>query len=118
MFIITHSLLVFSGNTTVKTQKYCEHKPNLADLVLGRSESSFKILTQKLWHGTGAERVNDVDDEAVRTGSHAEGPGADEKRDCVEQIRQVTGDVQTVVEGQHEQVAGQDGNVVPQSVIL
>lgn len=87
-------------------------------LVYGRSGSSFEILTHKLWHGTGTERVNDVDDEAVRAGSHAEGPGADEKSDCVEQVRQVSGDVQTVVEGQHEQVAGQDGNVVPQNVLL
>lgn len=62
--------------------------------------------------------MNDVDDKSVRTGSHAEGPGADEKCDCVEQIWQVSGDIQTVVEGQHEQVAGQDGNVVPQNVLL
>lgn len=84
----------------------------------GRSGSIFEILTHKLRHGTGTQWVNDVDDKAVCTGSHAEGPGADEKGDCVEQIWQVTGDVQTVVEGQHEQVAGQDGNVIPQNVLL
>lgn len=43
---------------------------------------------------------------------------ADQKRDGVEQVGHRGGHIQTVVEGQHEQVASQDGYVVPHHVLL
>ena len=62
--------------------------------------------------------MDDVDDHAVRAGAQAQRTHADEQRGQVQQVRQVVGHVQPVVEGQHQQVARQDGDLGPVHVVL
>lgn len=62
--------------------------------------------------------MDDVDDQAVGGGPEGQRPGGHQQGHHVEQIGQVGGDVQGVVEGQHEHVASQDGDVVPHQVLL
>lgn len=75
-------------------------------------------LTAEIELRAGAERVDDVDDEAVGGGAQRERPCGHQQRHHVKQVRQVSRHVQQVVEGQHEHVACQDGNVVPHQVLL
>lgn len=60
----------------------------------------------------------DVDHQAVCTGTHTKRAWAYEQRDGMEQVGQVARHVQAVVERQHEQVACQDGDVVPQNMLF
>lgn len=62
--------------------------------------------------------MDDVDDQAVGGGPEGQRPCGHQQGHHVEQVGQVGGDVQGVVEGQHEHVAGQDGDVVPHQVLL
>lgn len=62
--------------------------------------------------------MNDVDDEAVTRSPHAQRSWAHKEADDVEEVGKVPGDVKAVVERQHEQVPGQDGDVVPVHVLL
>lgn len=52
--------------------------------------------------GASAQRVDHVDDQAVRGGTHAQRARAHQERDGVEQVRQVTRHIQAVVEWQHQ----------------
>ena len=65
-----------------------------------------------------AETVYDVDDEAVRAGAQWQGAGRHQERHDVEEEGQVRRHVQGVVEGQHEEVAEEDRDVVPHQVLL
>ena len=48
----------------------------------------------------------DIDRPTVRGSAKRERTGGDEERDDVEEEREVGGDVQRVVEGQHQQISG------------
>lgn len=76
------------------------------------------FLTSEVELGAGAERVDYVDDQAVCGGAEGQGAGGHQQSDHVEQVGQVSGHVQRVVEGQHEHVTGQDGDVIPHQVLL
>lgn len=87
--------------------------------------STFKTLTfcelfltaeVELW--AGAERVNDVDNEAMRWRSEWQRAGGYQQSDDMEQVGQMSGHVQRVVEGEHEHITGQDGDVIPHQVLL
>lgn len=75
-------------------------------------------LTTEIELGAGAERVDDVDHQAVCGSPEGEWPRGDQQGHNMEQVRQVGRDVQRVVERQHEHVASQDGDVVPHQVLL
>lgn len=62
--------------------------------------------------------MDDVDDQAVRGSAERQRAGGHEQGDHVKEVGQVGSHVQGVVEGQHEHVAGEDGNVVPHEVLL
>lgn len=65
-----------------------------------------------------AQRMNGVDDKAMDGSTKAERPRADQECDDVEQKGQMRSNVQAVVERQHQQVSGQDGNVIPHEMLL
>lgn len=75
-------------------------------------------LTAKVELRASAERVDDVNDEAVGGGAQRERPCGHQQRHHVKQVGQVSRHVQQVVEGQHEHVACQDGDVVPHQVLF
>ena len=75
-------------------------------------------LTAEVQLGAGAERVDDVDDQPVRGGAEGQRPGGHQQCHHVEEVGQVGRHVQRVVEGQHQHVARQDGDVVPHQVLL
>lgn len=76
------------------------------------------LLTTEVELGAGTEGVDYVDDQAVCGGAEGQGAGGHQQSDHVEQVGQVSGHVQRVVEGQHEHVTGQDGDVIPHQVLL
>ena len=51
-------------------------------------------------------------------GPHGDGPRADDEGGDVEEVGQVADHVEAVVEGEHEEVARQVGDVVPHDVLL
>lgn len=65
-----------------------------------------KSVTWEAGSGAGTERVYDVDDETVARGPHAQWSRAHEEADDVEEVGKVSGHVEAVVEGQHEQIPG------------
>lgn len=62
--------------------------------------------------------MDDVDHQTVGGGAKGQRPGGYQKGHHMEQVGQVCRHIQRVVEGQHEHVAGQDGNVIPHKVLL
>lgn len=62
--------------------------------------------------------MDDVDDQTVGGGPQRERPRGYQQGHHVEQVGQVGRHIQRIVEGQHEHVAGQDGDVVPHQVLL
>lgn len=58
-------------------------------------------LTAEVELRAGAQRVDDVDDQAVGGGPEGQRPGGHQQGDHVEQVGQVRRNVQGVVEGQH-----------------
>lgn len=62
--------------------------------------------------------MDDVDDQTVGRGPEGQRPRSYQQGHHVEQVGQVGRNVQGIVEGQHEHVACQDGNVVPHQVLL
>lgn len=70
----------------------------------------------KLW--TSAKRVNDVDDEPVSGSSEGKGPRGHQQSHHVEEVGEMCCHVQGVVEGEHEHVPSQNGNIIPHQVLL
>lgn len=62
--------------------------------------------------------MNRVDHKPVDGSTKTQRPGADQEGDDVKKERQVGGNVEAVVEREHQQVTGQDGDVVPHEVLL
>lgn len=65
-----------------------------------------------------AEGVDDVDNQAMRGCPKRQRPCGHQESHNMEEVGQVSGDIQRVVEGQHEHVPGQDGDVIPHQVLL
>lgn len=76
------------------------------------------VLTTEVQLRAGAQGVDYVDHQAVGGSPKRQWPGGDQQGHHVEEVRQVGGHVQGVVEGKHEHVARQDGDVVPHEVLL
>lgn len=76
------------------------------------------FLTTEVELRAGAEGVDNVDDQTVSGGPEGQRPSGYQQGYHMEQIRQVGCHIQRVVEGQHEHVASQDGNVIPHQVLL
>ena len=117
------TLAIIGLNTSFKNQNEAFKRAQAIEITLPKNFETpqYKMkpgLTVEHGFGARAQRVNDVDDEAVHGGAHAERPGADEERDDVEEVRQVARHVERVVERQHEQVARQNRDVVPHHVLL
>lgn len=72
-----------------------------------------QVLTAEVELWAGAQWVDDVDDQAVGGGPEGQRPGGYQQGHHMEQIGQVGRNIQGVVEGQHEHVACQDGDVIP-----
>lgn len=62
--------------------------------------------------------MDDVNNEAMRGRSEGQRAGGHQQSDDVEQVGQMSGHVQRVVEREHEHVTGQYGDVVPHQVLL
>ncbi len=57
--------------------------------------------------------MDDVDHQTVGGGSKGQRPGGYQQGHHMEQVRQVGCNIQGVVEGKHEHVPRQDGDVIP-----
>lgn len=75
-------------------------------------------LTAEAQLGACAEGVDDVDNQAMRGCPKRQRPRGHQQGHNMEEVGQVSGDIQRVVEGQHEHVPGQDGDVIPHQVLL
>ena len=75
-------------------------------------------LVAELRLRTGAERVENVDHQSVGRGSERQRAGVHQQRDDVEEKGKVRGDVQGVVEGQHQQVTEKNGDVIPDRLLF
>lgn len=64
----------------------------------GRGEACVSVLTSKAGRTTGAQRVYNVDDQAVGSRAHGHCPGAHEESHRVEQVWQMASHVQAIVE--------------------
>lgn len=62
--------------------------------------------------------MDDVNDEAVCGGAQREWPCGYQQCHHMKQVGQMSCNIQQVIEGQHEHVACQDGNVIPHQVLL
>lgn len=62
--------------------------------------------------------MDDVDNQTVGGGPKGQRPSGYQQGHHVEQVWQVGCNIQGIVEGQHEHVACQNGNVVPHQVLL
>lgn len=62
--------------------------------------------------------MDDVDDQAVRGRPERQRSRGHQQGHDVEEVGQVGGHVQRVVEGEHEHVPGQDGDVIPHQVLF
>lgn len=87
------------------------------ELVEREAEHAQRLLRED-WLGAGAQRVDDVDDQAVGGGAHGDGSRAHQEGDNVEEVGQVARHVEAVVEGEHEKITGQVSYIVPHNVLL
>lgn len=62
--------------------------------------------------------MDDVDDETVSGSSERKGTSGHQQSDDVEEVGEMGSHVQGVVEGEHQHVTGENGNIIPHQVLL